>query len=156
MELAMLIERKQKALEKANEFKENAWKFNSFIKFSENLEEEIQKIKIYNSVLPKLSQINENSSNNKIFEINNSLLEAKEIDEYIGIFLKYNFEKHYEVNEYITKNKLWENFPNIRSLNTHGKNKDIPGILPKFFKQICEKLKIKNFCGHPLDSAKPY
>ena len=82
--------------------------------------------------------------------------EIQEINEYIKIYHENGFAKHYEVNEYISTNSLWEQFPNIRSLNNHGDHKDIEGIQPKYFEIICQQLKISGENGLPLDAYRQY
>ena len=81
--------------------------------------------------------------------------ELSQVIEYVSIFKKYSFKKHYEVNNYISKHNLWDNFSTMRSLNDHGTNKNIPGIMPKFFSVICRILEISGGNGAPLDKAKP-
>ena len=85
-----------------------------------------------------------------------SLSEDNEVKQYIKIFKDNNFKEHYEVNVYISQNKLWDDFSNIRSLNDHGDYKEIPGILPKFYAIICKELDIDGAGGHSLDKANPY
>lgn len=47
-----------------------------------------------------------------------------ELANYIAIFHKIGAEEHYEVNEYISLNGLWDEFKEIRSLNNHGRGKE--------------------------------
>ncbi len=82
--------------------------------------------------------------------------ESKEINEYIKIYNENSFSKHFEVNDYISINNLWGKFPTIRSLNDHGKYKEIEGIQPKYFEAICQLLEISGEDGLPLDSYKKY
>lgn len=82
--------------------------------------------------------------------------ESKEINEYIKIFRKHGCTRHHEVNEIITKNRLWDNFKTIRSLNDHGKSKEIEGIQPQYFEVVCNILKISGDKGSPLDGYKKY
>ena len=82
--------------------------------------------------------------------------ETKEINDYIKIFREYDCTKHHEVNEIITKSGLWNNFKTIRSLNDHGKFKEIEGIQPQYFEIICNILKISGDKGLPLDGYKKY
>lgn len=82
--------------------------------------------------------------------------EENEINSYIYIYKKYNFVEHYEVNNFISRQNAWDKFPNIRSLNDHGVHKGIPGILPKFYAIICERLKIEGAGGAPIDEAHHY
>lgn len=82
--------------------------------------------------------------------------ESEEIIEYIKIYRKNSFSRHFEVNEYITENDLWDNFSTIRSLNNHGDYKEIKGIQPKYFEMICQILNISGEGGLPLDAYKKY
>lgn len=85
-----------------------------------------------------------------------SLDESNEVKKYIDIYRSNNFKEHYEVNSYISKMNLWNDFPNIRSLNDHGDNIEIPGILPRFYAIICKELEIDGAGGASLDKATPY
>jgi cold shock CspA family protein len=85
-----------------------------------------------------------------------SLLQNSQIMEYIGIYKKESFTQHYEVNNYITVNKIWDRFSEIRSLNDHGESKNIPGILPKFYAIVCTILKITGANGAPLYKSEKY
>ena len=82
--------------------------------------------------------------------------ETREINEYIKIFREHGCTKQHEVNEIITKNKLWENFKTIRSLNDHGEFKEIKGIQPQYFEIVCNILKISGDKGLPLDGYQKY
>ena len=86
----------------------------------------------------------------------NTVDEDTELARFIEIYKICNLKEVHEVCNYITKNKLWNKFSNIRSLNDHSGNKEIPGILPKFFTQVCKKLDIKGAGGLPLDKAVHY
>lgn len=54
--------------------------------------------------------------------------ETTEVNRYVAIFKEEGFSKHMQVNDYITKNGLWDEFKTIRSLNDHGKYTEIEGI----------------------------
>ena len=84
------------------------------------------------------------------------LAETEEINEYVKIYRENSFSKHFEVNQHITINGLWHNFPKIRSLNDHGVSKDIPGVEPKYFSVICHLLGISGEDGAPLQSYRKY
>ena len=168
VELLFKLElRKKVALNNSEKFKNNKKVFNSFIKFSNNIQDEIDNLKINKiKIKENIESVNSetildllpNNMNAQTFEYSkyNSIDEDNELDEYIKIYKKYSFKEHYEVNHYITNNKLWTKFPNIRSLNDHARHKGIPGILPKFYAQICDKLKIVGSGGSPLDQAVHY
>jgi hypothetical protein len=85
-----------------------------------------------------------------------SSAETNEINEYIKIFRVYGCTKHHEVNDIITQGGEWDNFKTIRSLNDHGKYKEIEGIQPQYFEIICHILKISGEQGLSLDSYKKY
>ncbi|WP_422732354.1 hypothetical protein ACOV1V_09645 [Leclercia pneumoniae] len=81
----------------------------------------------------------------------------KELALYISLFKEIGATEHYEVNEYITNNDMWYEFSQIRSLNDHGRGKEnIPGIQPKFFREVCQRLKISGGKGSPLVRSKQY
>ena len=82
--------------------------------------------------------------------------EENEISHYIKIYIDNGFQEHYEVNSYISKNNIWDLFPNIRSLNDHGIHKEIPGILERFYAIVCKRLDIDGAGGTPLDKAEHY
>ena len=150
-----LIARKNEALKNAEKFKNNEKVFNSFIKLSNNIQEEIENNKS-NEI--KIEKNNKSTQQKDLLDLvkNNSIDEDYELDEYIKIYTKHGFKEHYEVNHHITKNNLWNKFPNIRSLNDHSGYKGIPGILPKFYAKVCERLEIKGAGGSPLDKATHY
>ena len=85
-----------------------------------------------------------------------SIAEEKEVNQYIKIYIDNRFQEHFEVNTYISQNNMWDLFPNIRSLNDHAQNKEIPGILPKFYAVVCKRLDIDGAGGASLDKAKHY
>ncbi|WP_217696948.1 hypothetical protein [Pseudoalteromonas sp. SK20] len=82
--------------------------------------------------------------------------ENSEIQEFIGIFKANGFSKHTQVNDYITSNNLWGNYPIIRSLNDHGEYKEIEGIEPQYFEVVCRILNISSEGGRSLDNFKKY
>jgi transposase len=82
--------------------------------------------------------------------------ENDEINEYIKIFRDNNLTKHHEINDMISKTDSWNKFPTIRSLNEHGKHKEIPGIQPHYFEIVCNILYISGEGGLSLDSYKKY
>lgn len=57
-----------------------------------------------------------------------------QVIKYISIYWKQSCNTHYEINKYITKNDIWDEFKEIRSINNHGSNKVFEGITPKYFK----------------------
>lgn len=82
--------------------------------------------------------------------------EIAEIDKYIKLFQNNGCSEHHQVNEIISQNGAWDDFKNTRSLNDHGKHKEIQGIQPKYFEIICSILDISGGSGHSLDSYKIY
>ncbi|WP_319784114.1 hypothetical protein [Oceanisphaera sp. IT1-181] len=82
--------------------------------------------------------------------------EMVQIKNYMAIYSEHNFKTQKAANNYITENKRWDEFPNIRSLNDHGSYTNIPGILPKFYRITCEILKITKGNGAHLTKATKY
>ena len=83
--------------------------------------------------------------------------ESKEINDCIDIYRRNGFTKHHEINQFITDNKKWDDFPTIRSLNNHGEHKEnIEGILPKYYTIICKILGITGENGSPLYKSTHY
>jgi len=82
--------------------------------------------------------------------------EVREIGDYIKIFQSYGYTEHHQVNEIISQNGAWDQFQTIRSLNDHGKHKEIPGIQPKYFEIVCSILEISGGPGRALDRYTPY
>ncbi|WP_017221374.1 cold-shock protein [Moritella dasanensis] len=82
--------------------------------------------------------------------------QIKEIKQYVRIYKTERYSKHHEVNTYITKNQVWGQFSNIRSMNDHGNSKTVPGILPKFYSIVCEILSISGDNGAPLLKSEAY
>lgn len=79
-----------------------------------------------------------------------------QVVKYISIFRDESFTKHHQVNEYITKNELWDKFPEMRSINNHGKSKSVRGITPTYFKLVCKILEITGDDGAPLIKSEKY
>ena len=90
----------------------------------------------------------------KNFHLNRQ--EQQEVSNYIHIYLKNKYKEHYEVNAYISKMNLWDNFQTIRAYNDHGTHVQIKGILPKYYAVVCKILDIKGAGGKPLDSSSHY
>lgn len=82
--------------------------------------------------------------------------EKAEIEEYINIFKRFNFHRHHEVNNYITKNRLWSKFPNIRSENTHENGAVVDGIYPKYFAIVCRLVGMEYGGGSNLIKSERY
>jgi len=80
-----------------------------------------------------------------------------EISNYIQIYKEIGADKHWQVNEFITKNSLWDDFSKIRSINNHGLGKEnILGIEPKYYKEICMRLGLRQGPGAALRGSKRY
>lgn len=87
---------------------------------------------------------------------NLTVQEKKEINEYINIYKNLNFSKHYEVNNYISRNQLWGRFPTIRSRNTHANGAVVPGIFPKYYAIVCELVGMESGDGTSLEKSEEY
>ena len=77
-----------------------------------------------------------------------SYQEKDQLTHYVFIFLHYEYTKHWEVNNHISKTNQWDKFNALRSLNDHGYQKLIIGITPRFFAIVCRLLEIENFEGN--------
>ncbi|MBK3456713.1 MULTISPECIES: hypothetical protein [Pseudomonas] len=82
--------------------------------------------------------------------------EMVQIKNYMIIYGSNNFNTQKMANNFITANNLWDEFPSIRSLNDHGSHKNIPGILPKFYRITCAVLEIVEGGGEKLTKATKY
>jgi len=109
---------------------------------------------------PSKTKAVESTTNDKQVSLkrkyNLSSSELEQIEEYVHIYKSNSFKEHYEVNNYISKHKLWGGFSDLRSLNDHGSHKRIPGILPKFYSVVCQILAITGADGAPLENAERY
>jgi len=97
----------------------------------------------------------QNEKTNQILK-NITLDEKKEVIAFVDIFLKGEFKEHWEVNNWISENALWDKFSNIRSINDHENAKGLHGIQPKFFAIVCQLLEFSHFEGSKLISSKKY
>lgn len=85
-----------------------------------------------------------------------TLQEKFEIDRYIQIFKRFNFSQHYEVNNYISRNGLWDEFPTIRSINTHANGAVVRGIFPKYYAIVCKLADMQSGDGTSLHKSEDY
>jgi hypothetical protein len=72
------------------------------------------------------------------------------------IYKSQSCTEHWEVNSYISKNELWDDFSELRSLNDHGHRKKIKGITPYYFALFCRVLEIDADDGAPLLDYEKY
>jgi len=99
-----------------------------------------------------------------MFDVSDSLsikydiatIEAMEIHYYIRTFEENFFQNLNELNNYITENDEWEDYPSIRSLNTHQEYRNIKGIQPKYYSIVCKELEIGRGNGRLLTKYSPY
>jgi hypothetical protein len=82
--------------------------------------------------------------------------ENKEVEDYLKIFRGQNFREHWEVNVWISSMNKWDDFKNIRSINDHERAKNLQGIQPRFFAEVCQRLKLEDFNGSKLIKAVKY
>ncbi|MGA1940284.1 hypothetical protein [Arcobacter sp. YIC-310] len=109
MDLKTLYIRRKNALENAEKFKDDKRKYNSFIKLSKNIDEEISNLEITNSQNISLENTDISSTSS---EIKTNV--EKEIELYIRIYITHGFSNFPQLNNHITGNNLWDLFPNIR------------------------------------------
>ncbi|EKR4921503.1 hypothetical protein GVH93_20410 [Escherichia coli] len=79
-----------------------------------------------------------------------------EITHYMSIYHTQKFSKHYEINNWITQNDLWERFRNIRSINHHVGGVVVKGIRETYFKITCRLLAISDEGGSRLEKCQPW
>lgn len=82
--------------------------------------------------------------------------EVNQIKKYMSIYGEKNFTSQKQANKYITYNNIWDEFPNIRSLNDHKEHKNVPGIIPKFYKITCDVLRLLKGDGNKLTKFTRY
>lgn len=82
--------------------------------------------------------------------------EKIEIDRYISIFRRFNFTEHYEVNNYISGNGMWDQFPTIRAINTHANGAVVRGIFPKYYAIVCRLADMQSGDGASLHKSEEY
>ena len=61
-----------------------------------------------------------------------------EIQHYVQLMRKYGINTIVEMNKYISKNNMWNNFSNIRRENTYNYGFTSIGISKDAYKSICE------------------
>lgn len=106
---------------------------------------------IYNNEYRNLNEQIEISSDTEL-----SPQELYELSEYINIYNNYDCTRHWEVNQIISDENRWDDFPTIRALNTHRSNNRVRGILPKYFAIICNVLSIDSGSRNPITESKNY
>lgn len=79
-----------------------------------------------------------------------------EIISYVSLMKKNNIKDQGVMNEYISRNRLWNNFPIIRSMNDHGYGIEIAGITPKAYKIVCKLIDMHTGLGNPLLGSRKY
>lgn len=88
-----------------------------------------------------------------------SILTNEEIDQllnYLWIFRTKGFRAHWQVNKYISKNDLWDDFDALRSFNDHGYRNRVKGITPEFFAIACGAMNMATGDGQPLEDYERY
>ena len=87
--------------------------------------------------------------------------EKEEIYRYVALSIELSQQRgrevpQGEVNEYITQNCMWGEFPNMRSMNLHNPAlESIPGITPGYYAMISQ-LGVGHGSGHPLTNYRRY
>lgn len=117
----------------------------------------LQKVKEYNDKVNfKTKEVNFKSFNQKKIIKPQNIFDL-ECQKYYDLMEKYNFSDQAKMNNYLTREKEWDNFPSIRAINNHGNYTNIRGITPKAYAKVCELMK-KNISsgGQPLTSSKQY
>ena len=79
-----------------------------------------------------------------------------QLSQYLYIYKSQCCTEHWQVNKYIERKNMWDDFSELRSVNMHGNGYSAKGILPKYFSIICEALNIEGDGGSRLLSADSY
>jgi hypothetical protein len=124
----------------------------------------VEKVHVDNIKKGKITVIDENKDYTKkmISKIINSSYsklsktEVLQLSKYLCIYEENGFIEHWQVNKYISNNNLWNQFNELRSINSHGNYKKVKGITPKHFAIVCKVLSIKGDDGEPLIGWEKY
>lgn len=82
--------------------------------------------------------------------------EWNEIIRYCAWMKEKGFTCQIQLNNYITRNRKWDNFKVIRRHNYHGYGSKVEGISPAAYRAVCEILGIKRGSGNPLIHSETY
>lgn len=82
--------------------------------------------------------------------------EWTEIVRYCAWMRELSYSDQIQLNNHITRNHQWRNFPAIRALNDHGYGSKIEGIVPKAYRAVCEILNLQRGSGTPLIHSERY
>ncbi|WP_354624258.1 hypothetical protein [Psychromonas sp. MME2] len=85
-----------------------------------------------------------------------NLQEVRELLKYCLIFKVNKLNAHWNVNDLITDKDCWDEFPIMRSMNTHSNGYTTPGIREKYFAVVCDVLNIDGDGGSKLEKAEHY
>ena len=94
-----------------------------------------------------------NAYKSKVQDASYTRLSESELNEllnYLWIYKKNNMTEHWQVNEFISENDIWDEFTGIRSMNDHGYEFQILGIKPNFYAIVCRVLDKEKGDGAPL------
>jgi len=115
------------------------------------------KIEKKSEFLDKL--IKDSNSNNREKVISKSLLTTfdLECECYYKLMKEKNFHSQRDLNYYLTQENKWDDFPEIRAINTHGEFSGIRGITPKAYAKVCRLMdKEISSGGRPLVNSERY
>ena len=80
-----------------------------------------------------------------------------ECQKYYNLMRQYNFTDQKNMNNHLTNENKWDNFPLIRAINTHGTISGIKGITPKAYAKVCRLMEREiSSGGRPLIDSKRY
>jgi hypothetical protein len=94
-----------------------------------------------------------NAYKSKVKDASYTCLSETELNEllnYLWIYKKNNMFEHWQVNEFISENDIWDEFKGIRSMNDHGYEFHIEGIKPNYYAIVCRVLEKEKGDGAPL------
>lgn len=69
----------------------------------------------------------------------------KEIRQYVQLMQKNSIDTIVEMNKYLSKNNMWDNFSSIRRENTYQSGFTSMGVSKDAYKSICELYETKDF-----------
>lgn len=104
-------------------------------------------------VMKNLPFLHYRSSNH---DIRVGIQDCYEIMHYVQIYKEKSCTEQAEANNIISQERIWDEFPHIRSLNDHTIHLNVPGILPVYYAIVCKLLNIKGGRGLPLTNFRQY
>ena len=142
--LSNLEKDREEALINAKKFKNDSQKYNSFIKYANNLERKIQNLSYSNQKLETKKDIKDIEFEQLIKEVSS-----------------FRFTQSKDLSSYIIKNQLgnkYQNISGILEMEKDGNRWDFDGgFSPEIYAKICERLNLNNqFSGAKVVGFKSF